>query len=313
MDKKELVQKFFKGRAVTRPPFLPLVGTYLTKVDQVSIPSILQDGNTFYSALLNTQKLLGYDAIVLPTDSSLEAEAFGGIVEWKDQEMPSVKEVPITQELSSSDFLERGRIPVVKEVVERLVKVQGKEIPIIATITGPVTILKTLYGEVINSDIGLMKKRAEEITQAMIGLCKAFGDAKVDGILINEDLLDPALWEECKGVYKPFFNVIKFYNIFGILRLSSQVDALESIYHLPDVVLGSQEFISNTDSVKTKGIALSTSIWEENLDLTQLASLWKENKKRRMFLSSSHPLDLEINLNNLQEKTTMICNEENWL
>ncbi|MEH7238666.1 uroporphyrinogen decarboxylase family protein [Bacillus sp. JJ1562] len=313
MDKKELVQKFFKGRAVTRPPFLPLIGTYLTKVDQVSIPSILQDDNTFYSVLLNTQKLLGYDAIILPIDTSLEAEALGGIVEWKNQEMPSVKEIPITQELVSSDFLDRGRVPVVKEVAQRLVKVRGKELPIIATITGPVTILKTLYGAEINTDLGLMKKRAEVITHAMIALCKAFGDAKVDGILINEDLLDPALWEEYKDVYKPLFNVIKFYNIFGILRLSSEVDAFESINHLPDVVLGSQEFISNKDSVKTKGIALSTSIWEETLDLTQLASLWKENKKRRMFLSSSHPLDIEINLSEIQKRTAIICNEENWL
>ncbi|WP_010283665.1 uroporphyrinogen decarboxylase family protein [Bacillus timonensis] len=313
MDKKELVQKFFKGRAVTRPPFLPLVGTYLTKVDQVSIPSILQDANTFYSALVNTQKLLGYDALILPADCSLEAEAFGGTVEWKDQEMPSVIKVPISQELLVGDFLERGRIPVVKEVVERLVKVQGKDLPIIATITGPVTILKTLYGSEINSDLALKKKRAEEIIQAMIGLCKAFGDAKVDGILINEDLLDPALWEECKDVYKPLFNVIKYYNIFGILRLSSSVDAFESSSYLPDVVLGSRKFIAITPSVKTKGIALPTSIWEENLELTQFVSLWKENKKRRMFLSSSQPLDLELNLNNLQEKIAMICNEENWL
>ncbi|MFS0824506.1 uroporphyrinogen decarboxylase family protein [Bacillus sp. 1P02SD] len=313
MDKKELVQKFFKGRAVTRPPFLPLVGTYLTKVDQVSIPSILQDANTFYSALLNTQKLLGYDAVILPLDPSLEAEALGGMVEWKDQEMPSVKEIPITQELLSSDFLERGRVPVVKEVATRLVKVQGKELPIIASITGPVTILKTLYGAECNSDLGLMRKRAEEITQIMIGLCKAFGDAKVDGILINEDLLDSTLWEECKNVYKPLFNVIKYYNIFGILRLSPEADVFESTNHFPEIVLASEEFITNATSVKTKGIALSTSIWEENLELTELASLWKENKKRRLFLSSSHPLDIEINLNNLQEKITMICNEESWL
>ncbi|MEH7225741.1 uroporphyrinogen decarboxylase family protein [Bacillus sp. JJ1566] len=313
MDKKELVQKFFKGRTVTRPPFLPLVGTYLTMVDQVSIPSILQDDNTLYSALLNTQKLLGYDAIILPLDPSLEAEAFGGIVEWKDQEMPSVKEIPITQGLLLSDFLERGRIPVVKEVVERLVKVQGKELQIIATITGPVTILKTLYGAECNSDLGLMKKRAEEITQALIGLCKAFGDAKVGGILINEDLLDSALWEECKDIFKPLFNVIKYYNIFGILRLSPEVDAFESTSDLPEIVLASKEFITNASSVKTKGIALSNSNLEENLDLTQLVSLWNENKKRRLFLSSSYPLDLEINLSEIQEKTAMICDEVNWL
>ncbi|MEK5444093.1 uroporphyrinogen decarboxylase family protein [Fredinandcohnia sp. FSL W7-1320] len=311
MDKKELVQKFFKGRAVPRPPFLPLVGTYLTKVDQVSIPSILQDANTFYSALVNTQKLLGYDAIILPLDPSLEAEAFGGTVVWMDQEMPKVIEVPFSQELLSSDFLESGRLPVVKEVVERLVKVQGKELPIIATISGPVTIIKTLYGEDITSDIGLMKNRASQITQEMIGLCKAFGDAKVDGILINEGQLDSALWEECKDIYKPLFNVIKFYNIFGILRFSSDINSIESTNHLPDIVLGSQDFITNT-SVKNKGVAFLPSIWEETMDLSQLALLWKENKKRRMFLSSSQPLDIDINLTELQEKTSIICNEESW-
>lgn len=246
-------------------------------------------------------------------DPSLEAEALGGIVEWKDQEMPSVKEIPITQELLSSDFLERGRVPIVKEVTQRLVKVRGKDLPIIATITGPVTILKTLYRTKCNSDLGLMRKQIEEITKALIGLCQAFGDAKVDGILINEDLLDTALWEECKSVYKTLFNVIKYYNIFGIFRLPPEVEVFESTSYFSEIVLGSERFITNATSMKIKGIALSTSIWEENLDLTQLASLWRENKKRRLFLSSSQPLDLEINLNSLQEKTAMICNEENWL
>lgn len=314
MNQKELVQKFFKGRAVSRPPFLPLLGTYLTKVDQVPIPSLLQDDSILYSSLINTQKLLGYDAIILPLDATLEAEAFGASIDWKDKEMPVVSEyLQVNQEIEETNILEKGRIPIIKEVVERLVTVQGKNLPIIATITGPLTILKNLYGEEIESSIDLMKSRVEVITQALIGLCKTFGDAKVDGILINEDsAINPLQWEELSHCYKPLFNVINFYNVFGILRFPSELGSSPVLKNLPDTVLCSKEFVFHSNGIKTKGVALPESVWKDNLDVEQLTSFWKENKKRKLFFSTSSPLNLEISLSDLQYKIAVLCDEGIW-
>ncbi|KKB34384.1 uroporphyrinogen decarboxylase family protein [Bacillus thermotolerans] len=315
MNQKELVQKFFKGRAVTRPPFLPLPGTYLVKVDQVTIPTLLQDDSTLYSSLINTQKLLGYDAIILPIDTSLEAEAFGAKLQWNGTEMPVVAEhLPMEREIDEADFLERGRVPIIKEVVERLVAVQGKELPIIATISGPFTILQQLYGKEIESaDTELIKSRLETITQALIGLCKSFGDAKVDGILINEEAeMTSDQMKELSRAYKPIFNVIKFYNIFGIFRLPDEIESAESIGDLSDAILGPMGLVVNSKSVRTKGIALPDSVWEEALEFDELSAMWKDNKKRRLFFSTRSPLNLEISLNDLQEKTAVFCAEEKW-
>ena len=90
MNQKELVQKFFKGRVVPRPPFIPLVGTFLTRVSQGSVEDLLKDSSTLSSAIMNTQQLLGYDALTLPLDPTVEAEAFGAAISWDDQKMPAI-------------------------------------------------------------------------------------------------------------------------------------------------------------------------------------------------------------------------------
>ena len=70
------------------------------------------------------------------------------------------------------------------ETVRRLVAVNGKDYSVIASVIGPLTILKNLYGEgVFNKDLSIIEDRVVTISQALIQLCKSFGDEKVDGII----------------------------------------------------------------------------------------------------------------------------------
>jgi hypothetical protein len=291
------------------------LGTYVTKVDQVTVPSLLQDASTLYSALINTQQLLAYDALLLPIDTTLEAEALGARVEWTDRQMPTIKEhLEEHFVVDDSQFLAKGRVPVIKEVVERLVPVQGKNLPIIATMTGPFTILSKIYGEKIFSATQSLTTQLEGVTQALVALCKTFGEAKVDGILIyEEDHIQPLLNENSSRCYRPLLNVIKFYNLFGIMRLPLDSDAGSLANHLPDAAIGRKDQVVASPVVKTKGVALTASFWSEPADQEQLCALWREQKKRRLFFSTSHPLDTEMNLHELQEKASMLCDVKNWM
>lgn len=316
MNRKEFVQKFFKGRAVSRPPFIPLLGSFLTKVNQVSVEELLNDSSTLASSIVNTQQLLGYDTLTLPIDTSVECEAFGAQLRWTEKEMPVVaKQLSLTDPLDHSNFVTRGRIPLLIETVNRLVKVNGKDYSVLATVTGPLTILKNLYGEnVFSHTTEDIVEKLEIISQGLIQMIKSFGDEKVDGIIINEDLpLDLHLKDEYSQFYKPIFNVIKFYNIFGILRIPPEVEEFEKIEKLPDCLIVSTALLANTAKIKTKGVAVDESFWLQSTDPSGLPELWNKNNKRRLFLSTSHSLSLDHNLTILQEKTALLCNDAMWV
>lgn len=316
MNRKEFVQKFFKGRAVSRPPFIPLLGSFLTKVNQVSVEDLLKDSSTLASSIVSTQQLLGYDSLTLPVDITVECEAFGLQIRWADKEMPAVdSQLSLLDPLDSSDFVTKGRIPILMETVNRLVKVNGKDYSIFATVTGPLSILKNLYGEdVFSNTTEVIVEKLEIISQGLIQMIKSFGDEKVDGIIINEDFpLDVHLKDEFSQFYKPIFNVIKFYNISGILRIPSEVKAFDKIDNLPDCLIVSTALLSNATKIKTKGVAVDQSFWSQSIEPSELPELWNKNNKRRLFLSTSHSLDLTLNLTDLQEKTSLICNDATWL
>src|SRR5690625_2998302 len=116
MNNKEFIQKFFKGRAVTRPPFIPLLGTYVTKVDQINPDQLYSDPGKLVAAISNTQQLLGYDPLIFTIDSTAEAEALGARVKWKDNEMPSIQKYIATDRPVEIETIQNaGRIPVILE------------------------------------------------------------------------------------------------------------------------------------------------------------------------------------------------------
>lgn len=312
MNNKELVEKLFKGRAVSRPPFIPLIGTYLTKVDQVTVEQMYRDSSSLSSAITNTQQLLGYDALITPVDPTLEAEALGAVIAWDDYEMPRVCEhVSIDTSLDFESALSKGRLPILIETLERLVTVKGKTYPIIAVMNGPLTVLKQVYGEgIFRLDQALLLSKIEEISQFLTQLCKRLGDVNVDGILVNEEVDTDVLKMDSIGrVFTPIFNVIKFYNLFGILRIPAELET--EFDPIPDVLIGSKNYLLN-NKVKTKGIALDETFWVDPLDESTYSSIWSENKKRRLFFSTSKPLDVEVSLERVQEKISLLREEKMW-
>lgn len=313
MNNKEFIQKFFKGRAVTRPPFIPLLGTYVTKVDQVKPEQLYSGPGTLVSAVSNTQQLLGYDPLIFPIDSTIEAEALGAAVDWRADEMPSIQQYfAVDRPVEAETIQHAGRIPVILEAMERMEKVNGREQPIIATVTGPFTVLKQLYGEEQLRECSTddLEEKLEVITQSLVQLCKHFGDKKVSGILVFEDIdYDTYRVENLKRFYSPIFNVIKYYNIFGILRIPEQTKEVTPT--ISDTVIGSQELLLQK-KYRTKGISVKETFWDGTFELESCRTLWHENKKRRLFFSTSKPLNTTIDLPIVQEKISYMCNHKTW-
>ena len=67
------------------------------------------------------------------------------------------------------------------------------------------------------------------------------------GSSINEDIpFEVNVIEELSRCYRPIFNVIKFYNIFGILRFPSEVMEINNNSNLPDCLIGAHSLVAGS-------------------------------------------------------------------
>src|SRR3989304_10076929 len=112
---KELVRSLFQLRDLARVPFIPWVCSFAAQLEQIEMEAMLSDSGLLSRALINSQKLFGYDAIVNVFDPTLEAEACGCNVDWSQNEtLPCVVSHPLsegatTDDLDISNFEKRGR------------------------------------------------------------------------------------------------------------------------------------------------------------------------------------------------------------
>lgn len=149
MNAKELVKNALRNRKISRPPFIPFIGTYLTAVDQLSLQEAWSEPGLLHQSLRNTQKLLNYDAVVMPADTTLEAEAFGLPVIW-DGGKPRLEgnfgegDPP---PFDPQTWGNQGRLPAFIEAAGRFAQVEGRHTPILAVVSGPLTLWSRLYGK----------------------------------------------------------------------------------------------------------------------------------------------------------------------
>lgn len=228
MNRKQQFKALFRGRPVERPLFIPFIGTYLHKVSQKSMRDIMHDPGFLHQSLRDVQQLLSLDGIITPLDETLEAEAFGCSVHWEDEQ-----KVRLSGELSGpmpdvDAWLNRGRIPVYLEGVKRFAQVEGKELPLLATVTGPFMLAFLLYGET-----GMDK--IEEINPYVLRLIKGYAEAGADGIIINEGGVfqkHPSFQEALVQYYKPLINVVRYYNKYVLVRLTALPDQTDLLFKL---------------------------------------------------------------------------------
>jgi hypothetical protein len=220
-----------------RPVFLPLIYGLAARIEQVPLMDMVLDP-TYYANLLDgAYKLLKHDAIITNFDPSLEAEIFGAQVEWKsDYDLPQITDWASCG-LETASLETSGRIPIMLEAIKRLVQTRGKEAAIVGAVTGPCSLAR-----MIADKAKLEKEYQFEEVIALTGnqltkLVRSLCDAKVDAILIREDLLGEnyrtewlAREKPYTGIYTTIFNLTKFYNISALLMVRGpELSAIEEI------------------------------------------------------------------------------------
>jgi hypothetical protein len=209
-----------------RPVFVPVVYRLAARIEQTPLLDVVSDATAYANVLEGAWKLLRQDAIVTNFDPGLEAEIFGCQLDW-----PGDYDLPVASgwtecDPSAAGLENSGRVPVMLEAIKRLIQTRGREVAIIGVTTGPCSLARTIEEHAV-----LDREYPFEEIIALAGgqltkLTRAFGEVKVDGLIIREDLLGGKYYGEflnhekaCAAVYATIFNLTRFYNVAGLLMV----------------------------------------------------------------------------------------------
>ena len=227
---KELVRRLFRSDDLWRVPFIPWVCSFAARLQQIQTAAMLSDAGLLSRSLLDAQRLFNYDAIINVFEPTLEAEACGCRIDWRqDDGLPEVVSHPLAEGAAAADLdianLEtRGRLPAVLEATKRLVAIRGKEVAILGVITGPISLAKHLRGDALLTELNQGSQEASSVI-ALAGnvglkLCRTYCELGVDAVVVAEGMLgqiQPNLYHVVAPSLRSIWNVARFYDVHSLI------------------------------------------------------------------------------------------------
>ncbi|WP_436348271.1 uroporphyrinogen decarboxylase family protein [Natronorubrum sp. FCH18a] len=177
---------YLRGRQAAPQPWLPLIGRLAATINQLPTEIFLSNATQQTNAIQSAYRLFEPDAVCTGIDTTLVAEALGAGVEWDEATDSFTVVQPVESSTDVADpttAQERGRLPVVTDVGERLAT-NLDEPAIVGVVPGPLTTLETAFGE----DAALEDEWTKPVRTAVGELGREFGKADVDVILVYEDV-----------------------------------------------------------------------------------------------------------------------------
>lgn len=313
-------------------PFIPWVSNFAAQLEQIQVKAMLSDAGLLSRALLNTQKLFGYDAIVNIFDPSLEAEACGCKIDWsEDGALPRVVSHPLSEgatieDLDISNFETQGRIPAVLEATKRINIIRGKEVAIIGIITGPLTLARHLKGEVFVTDLNQGAEEAMKVITLAgnigLKLCRRYCELGVDVVVIAEEMLGQIQPDLCQVVNAPLRsirNVARFYDVHSlILSRGCSERHIEPILGLQAdgvAIAGDIDYAQLRDAALKRNYCYARSIPDSILldtpsGVSDFIKDFLSARRRGSFLSTEWEVPYAANVNNMHEVMRIVRGDQ---
>ncbi len=193
-----------------RPPVLCVNSTATQsqlEASGLSLPEVHQKAEPMFQLALEAINLLGFDAVRVPFCQTIESEALGCQVDYKDfiprtegslYQLDDIPRFP-------KDFLSRGRIPELIRAVTLLKREVGDQALILGGVVGPLTIARSLLDSVplLKASLRTPEKLRPflDVSNQAAGLmAKALIEAGVDAIVIEDmaaspDLINPKTYK----------------------------------------------------------------------------------------------------------------------
>ncbi len=208
--------------------------------------------------------ILGYDAVRVPFCQTIEQEALGcGVLEGTDKNLPSINKHPYDINMTPvfpEDFLQRGRVPMMSEVVKSLKKKTNNEVAVIGGVIGPFTIVGAMIAlddflEITMLEPEKLTPFLEVATKAATALAKSLVEAGADVICVEDmlasmDMVSPGIYNNLAWSWER--DLIQEIDAPVVLHICGKVDHI--IKPMIDTGAAALSFEPKTDIEKVKEI-----------------------------------------------------------
>jgi len=279
-----------------KPVFIPFIYGFAARTGQLPLQDMVSDASYYSHSLEEAYELFKYDGIVNHFDATIEAELFGCEAAWPDDYDPPEVADCSQVELRQVNPEESYRIQVLLEATRRTVISRGKDVAVIGTLTGPVSLVKTLTGD---KDEGI-EEAIPLIGDLLKKLVMKLGDLRVDAVFFREDLPGAGYLDELRSHQKPYtdvyttlFNLIKHYNGSPVLIVKDfKMDSITDLHQIltpSGLVLLGKKF-SEDDMAYLHGLSDSLKIsLGLPLPLRDPTELWEQFAVISRYLSQHRP------------------------
>ncbi|GAC1390189.1 MAG: hypothetical protein NVSMB38_07000 [Ktedonobacteraceae bacterium] len=210
---------------VPQPLFVPIIFTLAAKLDDIPLPTFVQNPTKIVNALVAIHRRLNTDGVTGYFDHSLVAEALGCELDWKTTPptiMPPEKETLLANiELDPQALRQRGRIPVALEVIQRLNVTLRNGPALLVALPGPLRLALQLFGPDFVTRLASDESEAVDIfdmlTELLRHLAQAFCVAETHILLIDEETVPESLWEQWESAMTATWNAICFHGSLPVL------------------------------------------------------------------------------------------------
>jgi len=139
------------NKQLNHVPVIPQVMGHTALLAGESVQRYATDALTMYRCQMAAREFYGYDAVFAAADHSIEAEALGSILHYKQSNYPALarpvlEEITHWEKLSLPDPHRHGRMPVTVEACRMLHRSLGEQILVVAKIMGPMSIAGQVLG-----------------------------------------------------------------------------------------------------------------------------------------------------------------------
>ena len=177
-------------------PAIPTVGGWVARFSGIPLKTLIYDAEAMAKAHIEAQKAVGYDALFAYIDPLYIPEAFGCSIGFISSGAADAVPLDLQSEadiesLPDPDVRRDGRLPLMLNVAEQLVRVPAREVPVLPLVEGPFTNCARILGtekmmRLILKKRPLVEKLLEKVGWLMARYAQALSDVGVDGLIIAD-------------------------------------------------------------------------------------------------------------------------------
>lgn len=279
-----------------KPVFVPFVYSLAARMGQIPLQEMVSDASYYSHSLEEAWELFKYDGIITHFDATIEAELFGCEVAWTDDYTPPEVADCSGVELRQVNPEDNYRVQVLLETMKRIAMSRGRDVAIIGTVTGPVSLTNTLTG---GKEEGI-EEAVPVVGDLLKKLVVKFGELRVDAVFFREDpsgagFRDALMAREKSyaDVYTTAFNLIKHYNGLPVLVVrdtaTELINELHRVVAPGGIVLLGRRF-SGDDLAYLHQLSDSLKVsFGLSLPLQDIPGLWEQFSIMNEYVSQHRP------------------------